>query len=885
MRRFFGRLWNFLRPDRAESDLTRELGAHLVLMQDEYERRGMSPEEAFRAARIAMGGVEQTKELHRDARSFIWLNDARQDVAHSVRLLRLSPLFTLTAALSLAIGIGANTAIFTIANTLLFRAPDGIVEPRTLIDIGTFRGDGGLNPMPYSTYLEIGARATTLSGVFAQHIFPRVMSLSASTVATSERVFGQYVTTEFFTVLGARASAGRVFDGGDGDARNSSAVAVLSHGFWVRRFSQNPNVIGRVIRINGRPFTVVGVASPGFQGTGVTSPDLWLPLSADGGQGSVLAGGRLRTGASAVQAAAELGAIGDSIDREPGTVRRGQQLHVLPSSRAGGNRNIVIGFAGALVTIVSLLLAVACANVAAIILARSTARSKEMALRTALGAGRGRLVRQLLTETVILFFVGGALGFALARAMVFFVPFLPTLPLPVSVPLDLDGRVIIFTALLSFLAALASGIAPAVKGSKADPLTALKEDSPSSPGGSRLRSALVVGQVAISLLLIVLAGLLVRALRYAGATDPGFDPRGVAIASLDLSMAAYTDSTRQPFWQDVIHGVRQLPGVEAATLARVPPGGFEGIGLGTIAAEGMPSQGEPFGPAWNIVDSGYFATLRIPLLAGRDFSDGDVAGAQSVAIVGEGIARRFWPGKNAVGESLSVTLLGPKGSSSTRGVLIIGIARDVKSSSLIDGLAGSFVYMPLRQSDTTLMSLMTTQMTIVARGRQGQRINAELGALVRRLNPNLAIVRSESLEDSVALGLAPQRLLTTVTGGLGLVGLLLAAVGIYGVTAYSVARRSRELGIRMALGAQRRDVVGMVLRQGLLLTALGAVIGLVLAAGASQVLSVFLYGLPALHVPTFLGTAIMFAIVGLTASYIPARRAINLELSSTLRSE
>jgi predicted permease len=882
MRRFILRLRNFLRLTTAEQDLTRELSAHLTLLQDEYERRGMSPEEADRAARIALGGIEQTKELHRDARSFIWLEDGRQDIAHSVRLLRRSPLFTLTAALSLAIGIGANTAIFTVANSLLFRAPDGIAEPRTLIDIGTLRGGGGLNPMPYATYLEISRRSTTLSGVFAQNMFPQVMSL-ASTTASAERVFGHYVTPEFFTVPGASPFAGRVFDGGDGDARNPSAVAVLNHGFWIRRFNQNPNMIGQVIRINGRPFTVVGVAARGFQGTGIMSPDVWLPLSISGnGAASVVAGGRLKPSASAAQAAAEFAAIGSTLDREQGTTRRGQQLHVLPSSRAGGNRNIVIGFAGALMIIVSLVLAVACANVAAIMLARSAARSKEIALRTALGARRGRLVRQLLTETVMLFVLGGVLGLALARAMILLVPLLPALPFPVTVPFTLDAGVIVFTASLSLLSALASGLAFAFKGSKADPATALKEDSSSSLGGSRLRSAFVVGQVALTLLLIVMAGLFVRALRYAGATDPGFDPHGVEMALLDLSMAADTNSPHLPFWRDVIQGVRQLPDVEAATLARVPPGGFEGISLGGIAAAGMPSRGEPFVPAWNIVDSGYFATLRIPLIAGRDFSDGDVAGAQPVAIVGAGIARRFWPGKNAVGENFVMTVFGPKGSSSTRDVFIIGVARDVKSSSLIDGLADSYVYLPLEQNGT---SLMTTQMTILARSSQGQRISAEMGALVRKLNPNLVIARSETVEDSVALGLAPQRILATVAGSLGVVGLLLAAIGIYGVTAYTVARRSRELGIRMALGAEPREIVGMVLKQGMLLTALGSLIGLVLAAGASQVLSVFLYGLPPLHWPTFLGTSILFVVVGLTACYIPARRAIGIDPLRTLRYE
>jgi predicted permease len=457
--------------------------------------------------------------------------------------------------------------------------------------------------------------------------------------------------------------------------------------------------------------------------------------------------------------------------------------------------------------------------------------------------------------------------------MLLLVSLLPVLPFPVSVPFSIDVRVMVFTALLSLLAALVSGLAPAFKGSKANPAAALKEDS-SSVGGSRLRSAFVVGQVALSLLLIVMAGLFVRALRYAGAADPGFDPRGVETAALDLSMAAYTDATRLPFWRDVLRGVRQLPDVAAAMLARVSPGGFEGIGLGSIAAAGMPAQREPFYPAWNIVDSGYFATLRVPLIAGRDFGDGDVAGAQSVAIVGDAIARRFWPGKNGVGEFLDIDVMLREGRREKRSVLVIGVAGDVKSSSLIDGLAGSYVYMPLLQNET---SLMTTQMTIVARSNQGQRINTELGTLVQKLNPNLAIVRSETVEDSVALGLAPQRVLTSVAGSLGMVGLLLAALGIYGVTAYTVARRSRELGIRMALGAQRRNIIGMVLRQGMRLVAIGSVIGLLLSAGASQVLSVFLYGLPPLHVPTFLGTTIVFVVVGLAACYIPARRAIGIE--------
>jgi ABC-type antimicrobial peptide transport system permease subunit len=317
---------------------------------------------------------------------------------------------------------------------------------------------------------------------------------------------------------------------------------------------------------------------------------------------------------------------------------------------------------------------------------------------------------------------------------------------------------------------------------------------------------------------------------------------------------------------------------------RVPPGGFEGVGLGSIAAADAPPATEPFVPAWNIVDAGYFATLRIPLVAGRDFSDTDVAGAPAVAIVGEDLARRFFAGRNAVGEQLAVKMYTRNGPA-TRSVRIVGVARDVKSTSLIDGLAGSYVYLPLRQDNAPLMSMMTTQMSILARSRHGGRINGELGSLVRTMNPNLPIVRSETVKDSIALGLAPQQLLTTLTGSLGMLGLLLASVGIYGVTAYSVARRRRELGIRIALGAQRRNLLGMVLQQGLFLTGLGSIVGLALAAGASQVLSVFFYGLPALHLPTFVGTGILFVLVGVIACYLPARRALSIDPLATLRYE
>jgi predicted permease len=580
-----------------------------------------------------------------------------------------------------------------------------------------------------------------------------------------------------------------------------------------------------------------------------------------------------------VQAAAELAAIGAALEREQGKPRLGPPLHAIPSSRAGGNRTLVLGLAGLLLAIGLTVLAVACANVAAILLTRATARCTELALRIALGASRARLVRQLLTETIILAGLGGVVGLVLARAMISFTPLLPALPFPIDVPLQLDWRVVTFTTLLTFTAALSAGVAPAFTGSKANPAAALK-DRQASDSGSRLRRLFVGGQVALSVLLIVTAGLFVRALRYAGAAEPGFDARGVEIAALDLSMAGVNEGARSSFWRTLRQSVRRLPDVESASLARVPPGGFEGIGLGTLSMPGAITP-ERFSPAWNIVDPGYFATLRIPLIAGRDFSDGDVQGSPPVAIVGEALARRLWPTATGIGEHLAVSIF-TRGKLEERSLLVVGVVRDIKSSSLIDGLAESYVYLPLQQSDETTL---TTRMSIVARSRRGQRIDAELAAAVRQLNSGLLVARSETMEQAIALGLAPQRLLATAAGSLGLIGLLLAAIGINGVTAFAVVRRRHEIGIRLALGAQRRAIVGEIVRQGMKLIVVGAVAGLLLAAGASQALSIFLYGLPPIHVPTFVGTAILFVLVGLTACWVPARRAVSADPYQTLREE
>jgi predicted permease len=897
LRVFASRVLAVLTRRRHDTDLNDEIQAHLDLLTEENVRNGMSVDDAHAAARREFGGVEQIKELYREARSFVWVDDARWDLRHAARLLRRDPLFTLTAALSLAIGIGANTTIFTVANALLFRPPAGVAEPGRLVDIGTSRNGTGFGNHSYPNYLDIRERATTLDGVYASLLFPRAMSLtgtlSAGNNAGAERVFGTVVTTNYFTVLGAVPALGRLFGAGDREQPGASPVVVLSHRFWTRRFNKDPAIVGRSLTLDGHPFTVVGIASDGFQGTGIRTGDMWVPMTALDGSTAMLTnrasvgllvGGRLKPGVSVPQAVAEMNAIGQALEREYPDQNRGTGLRVAASSPVPGASTPVAAFLALLMGIVTLVLAIACANLAGVFLARAAARRQEIAVRLAMGAGRARLVRQLLAETLMLFALGGAAGLLLARSLTsVLVTLLPALPFPVDVSLALDGRVIVFTAGLALVAALLSGLVPALQASRADIVSALKDDAPAVGRGRRGR-AFVVVQVAFSVLLVVVAGLFVRALERAGSSDPGFDPHGVELASLKLSQAGYTGVTGPRFASDLIDRVRSLPDVELATIAAVLPGGLESWRRALAVPGATPPNGQRFfNVDWNVVEPGYFATLRIPLAAGRDFTTADRDGVLLVTIVGEGTARQFWPDartEDAVGKYVVQEEFGPNGvvPNAAKTLLVVGVARDVKGSSLIDGLSRSLVYVPLQQQ-------YTPDITIVARTTRGQRIAEELRTLVASINPNLPIVAAQTLDDTTALGLVPQRVAASVSGSLGLFGVLLAAIGIYGLTAYSVTRRTREIGIRMALGAQRADVLVMILRQGMSLAVTGCVIGLILAAAAGRLLTAFLLGMTPIDPVTFAAAAALFVAISLAACFVPARRAARTDPMVALRYE
>jgi predicted permease len=896
MRRLLLRLVNVFRPHRAEPDLAREMNAHLALMQDDFERRGLTAKDARLAARRAFDGIELTKDRHRDARSFVWLDDARRDVRYAARLLVRNPTFALTVSLSLAIGIGANTTIFTIANALLFARPAGVVDPDRIVDVlGVENGRGGnIGQIAYPNYLDVRQRATTLEGVYAYQAVPQPMSLVRAIGA--ERITGSFVSANYFSVLGVRPAIGRLFSDADGDRPGESPIAVLSHTFWTRRLNRDPAVVGRTLTIGGQPYDVVGVAPEGFRGTSILTTDVWLPIGmANGGMRVTravpwpLIGGRLKAGVSRARAAAEIDAIGQSLAREFPEENHGRGLRLVAATPIPGNILPVTGFLILLTGVVSAVLAVACANVAGVLLARATARRREIAVRLAMGAGRARLVRQLLIETMLLFGLGGVAGLAIARVMTSaLISRLPTLPLPVDVSLPLDGRAIAFTTGLALFAAILSGLVPALQASKADVVSALKNDAPAPFGRARMRNAFVIAQVALSILLVVGAGLLTRALQRADSVDLGFDPRGVELTSLDLSLAGYTSAAGSVFVHELLDRVRALPGVQTATVAST------GSPIGDGRRNGIVKAPATFDGSWNAVDPQYFSTLKIPLAAGRDFTAADESGATPVSIVGEAAAKRFWPGRpleDALGQYVELQfgfrdVPTPGGTEQPRRdlnpakrLIVVGVARDVRYFGPSDTTPRVFVYVPLRQQP------FGTRVTVVARSTRGQRLAAEIRELIGSMNPNLPIVSAQTLEDWTAVSLIPQRVAASVAGTLGLVGLLLAGIGIYGVTAYAVTRRTREIGVRVAMGATRTDIVWMVLRQGLSLAAVGSAIGLLLAAGASRLLTRLLFGIPPTDPVSFGGAAALFVVITLAACYMPVRRATRIDAMQALRYE
>jgi putative ABC transport system permease protein len=800
---------------------------------------------------------------------------------HAVRLLTRTPLFTATAVLSLAIGIGANTTIFTAANALLAAPPRGVAHPERLLDIGASRHDSGFDTTSFPAYEAVRTESRLLDGVYAYSVEPKPFSLGRDSGA--ERVYGQMVSAGYFNVLGVTPAAGTFFTQADEKVGVPLRRVVLSHGLWQRDFGGDADVVGRTVTINGDAFVVAGVASAGFQGTTVLAPDLWVPLTAYATAMPTEAMtrqhrtvwlvmvGRMRPGVTIDQVRAELGAIDTSLKEEAPDAYADKAFVVAPLSRLPGVGSEFVGpFMAVLMAVVGVVLLIACTNLAGLMLARAAARSREIAVRLALGATRANLVWQLLTEGLVLFAAGGLAGLGLARLMTAaLVRLLPALPVPIGVDFPFDARVLAFAIGLSLVTGALTALVPALQSTKTNLVPALKDEE-SAPARQRLRHAFVAGQMALCLLLMVVAGLFLRALGAAVDLDPGFRIAGIEVANLDLGLGGYVAERGPDVAAELGARLASIPGVEQVGMAAVVPLAGDGLGMGSVKPEGRDNSDGGLRADWNIVSPEYFTTLDIPIVAGRDFTSADRKGAVRAGIVNERLARVAWPGQDPIGRVID-NEDGP--------ITVVGVARDARYRSLGDE-PRNFLYIALAQQPWLRVSYFVRRSST-----GGPDLPTAIRGVVRDFNRNLPVVSTMALSEYANLGLIPQRLAASVAGSLGAVALLLAAVGIYGLTAFSVARRTREIGLRMALGADRGRVLRMVVGQSARLTMIGASAGLLLAAGASQLISSLLFGVSTVDPWAFVGMPLALAAVATVASLAPALHAARIDPLVALRTD
>jgi len=856
----------------ADRDIDDELRHWTEEATAQHVARGLTPDAARRAALAEIGPPTLVRERVRDHGWEQWVASWLQDVRLAGRTLRQTPLFTAIVVLVVALGTGAVSTVFSAMNAILLRPVPGVADPATLIALQPARRDGQTaEQIGWTRYVHLRDHARGVAGIAAWGRAP--FTIADGGAGTS--VLGNMVSGNYFAVLGIEPALGRFFTEDENRTPGTHPVLVVSHAFWQAHLGGDPAVIGRPIGVNGHQFTLIGVAPPAFRGlyTGLAI-DAWAPLMMQPqlrpranlrDAAWLWSFARLAPGVAAPAAEAELSALTEAHERAIGAPDRPDsysRIRVTPLTGFPGGSKKPFAFLGVLLGAAALVLVIAGVNVGAMLSARYASRSRDLAVRAALGAGRMRLIRQLLTEVLALFGLGALGGFTVALAAT---AALERLPLPAWVPVTIeispDLRVFAFAVAASLAAGLIFGLVPALQGARRDITDRLKAESAGSGRRrSRLGRALVAGQLALSLVLLVAAGLFVRAMDRGGRVDPGFDREGVTTVLLEPESWGYDEAAAVAFYAALRERVASSAGVAAVAYAsRLPL--MLGSSVDTITFGSASREAHYAG-----VDEGYFDVLRLPIRRGRGIARTDVGEAPKVAVVNETLARILAPEGEALGRTFRFR-------DAER--LVVGIARDAKYASL-DEKTPPFFYVPLAQIVEPRRVLMV---------RAATPAGPAILAAIRARDPRLPVPRASMLADDARVVLFPQRAAAIVTGGLGLTGLLLAALGLYGTVAASVARRTREIGIRLALGASRGEVLRKVVGEGAWLAVAGVAIGLPLAALATPLLQQWLFEIDPLDPATYTALSLLLGMVALAASYLPARRAAAVDPLRALRTD
>jgi len=887
-------LWHrfaaLFRRRRLERDLDDELAFHLSMREADYRGDGIPAADARVAARRRFGNVTYLREQCRDMWTFHPLETLSQDVRYALRALRRSPGFTIVAVVALAIGVGANTAIFSLIDAMRARALP-YTEPSRLVQLwgNVMRSRLERRGNSYMDFLDWRAQAKSFEDIAA------FVTMTATLSGNDEpqRLSVEFVSAPYFSLLGVAPARGRTFAAQEDVVAAPGFVLILSDGLWKRRFGADPSVVGARVMLNARPYTVIGVMPPGFKGLS-DAAELWAPFAVSappetmnnrGNRGfGTLA--RLKPGATVASAQQELDAISRQLERQyPATnEKRGVEVSPLDVELFGALRPALL----TLMAAVAFVLLIACANVANLLIARSETRRREIAVRTAVGASRGRLVRQLMTESCVLTALGAAAGLLLGRVAVPVLIAQSPVTFPSFVTPDLDLRVAAFTIAVSMACGILVGLVPGLQARNVDLNNALKETARGSDGrhSQRVRNALVVAELALAVVLLVGAGLMIRSVRNIAALDPGFDPASMVTLRVSVPRASTPPEAAAPGapaavpepvvrGQALLERIRAVPGVEAVALGSDLP--LDGnASAGTYAAEGMApvtAENSPRGYSHRVSPE-FFSTLGIRLLAGRTFNEGELTPASAVAVVSERVVKRFWAGQDPIGRRIKFGTL----TSTSPWLTIVGVAGEVKYRGLPENpTADPDIYLPFIDRNQ--------QFSLAVRASvQPSSLVAPLRAAIRAADPSIPIYDVSTMADLVAGQTSQSRFTMWLMGVFAAVALTLSVIGIYGVMSYLVSQRTREIGIRLALGAARPDILRLVVGNGARLIAGGIVIGLAAAFALQRLVASLLYGVTAADAASAVAVALLAA-VALVACYVPALRATRVDPLRALRYE